>query len=72
MTLGIVLGILGSQATLLPGRHFMNGGLMAGNVAALAYYLVDPAMNVGMSMLGTTSALSMVMGVTLTMAIGGQ
>ncbi len=32
---------------------------------------MDPSYNVGLSMLGTTASLSGVMGVTLTMAIGG-
>merc|ERR1712121_613780 len=34
-------------------------------------FLVDPSMSVGLAMLGTTATLSAVMGVTLTMAIGG-
>merc|ERR1719318_2288543 len=34
-------------------------------------FLMDPSLGVGMAMLGTTAALSGVMGVTLTMAIGG-
>ena len=33
---------------------------------------MDPSLNVGLSMLGTTTTLSAVMGVTLTMAIGGE
>ena len=56
---------------MLPGRHALNGTLLAGNVAAMAYFLMDPSFNVGMSMLGTTAGLSAIMGVTLTMAIGG-
>merc|ERR1719216_14088 len=34
-------------------------------------FMVDPTFNTGMAMLGTTASLSAVMGVTLTMAIGG-
>lgn len=71
MAFGKLQGILGSAPTYLPGRHAINGALLAGNVAAMAYYMTNPAMNVGLSMLGTTSFLSSVMGVTLTMAIGG-
>merc|ERR1719221_1275065 len=37
----------------------------------MGYFLYSPEYNVGLSMLGTTATLSGVMGVTLTMAIGG-
>ena len=50
----------------------MNLGLLGANVAAGAYYFIDPSLNAGVSMLGATTALSTVMGVTLTMAIGGK
>lgn len=56
---------------LLPGRHALNAGLMAANVGAMGYYFYDPSFVAGMSMLGTTTALSTLMGVTLTAAIGG-
>jgi len=68
---GKLQGILNSNPLMLPGRHAMNAGLGLANVAAMGYYLMDPSMAVGMGMLGTTAALSGVMGVTLTMAIGG-
>merc|ERR1719462_476660 len=68
---GKLQGSLDSSPLMLPGRHAINGGLMAANVGAMAYYLADPSMSVGPGMLGTTAALSGVMGVTLTMAIGG-
>jgi len=55
----------------LPGRHALNASLLAANVGAMGYFLVSPDYNVGLSMLGTTSSLSAIMGVTLTMAIGG-
>merc|ERR1712066_485287 len=48
-----------------------NAGLGLGNVGALGYFLYDPAFTSGISMLGTTATLSSIMGVTLTMAIGG-
>ena len=38
----------------------------------MGYFMVDPSMNMGLGMLGTTAALSGVMGVTLTMAIGAD
>jgi len=68
---GKLQGSLDSSPLMLPGRHAINGGLIAANVGAMAYYLADPSMSVGLGMLGTTAALSGVMGVTLTMAIGG-
>merc|ERR1712223_941236 len=68
---GKLQGLLNSAPLMLPGRHALNAGLVAGNVGALGYFLYDPAYAVGISMLGTTAALSSVMGVTLTMAIGG-
>jgi NAD(P) transhydrogenase len=68
---GKLQGILDSASLLLPGRHALNAGLLAGNVGAMIWYFMDPSMNVGLSMLGTTTALSTIMGVTLTMAIGG-
>lgn len=70
---GKLQGILDSSPLLLPGRHALNASLLAGNVGAMAYYFLgDPASSaVGLSMLGTTAALSSIMGVTLTAAIGG-
>jgi len=68
---GKLQGMLSSAPLHLPGRHALNLGLLAGNVGAMAYYFVDPSMTAGLSMLGTTTALSTVMGVTLTAAIGG-
>ena len=63
--------ILNSAPLLLPGRHAVNSDLMMGNVGAMAYYIYNPSFVAGMSMLGTTTALSTIMGVTLTAAIGG-
>merc|ERR1712038_133289 len=68
---GKLQGLLNSAPLMLPGRHALNGGLLAANIGALGYFLYDPSFGVGISMLGTTAALSSVMGVTLTMAIGG-
>lgn len=66
---GKLQGTLSSAPLLLPGRHAINAGLLAGNIAAMAYYFTNPAY--GLEMLGVTSALSTAMGVTLTAAIGG-
>merc|ERR1711863_163217 len=68
---GKLQGLLNSAPLMLPGRHALNGSLGLANVAAMGYFLMDPSFGVGISMLGTTAALSSVMGVTLTMAIGG-
>lgn len=68
---GKLQGLLNSSPLLLPGRHALNASLLTGNVGALIWYFADPSMNVGLSMLGTTAALSTAMGVTLTAAIGG-
>jgi len=68
---GKLNGNLSSNPLMLPGRHALNGSLLAANAACMGYFLMDPNLNTGMAMLGTTAALSGVMGVTLTMAIGG-
>merc|ERR1711978_498186 len=64
-------GNLSSNPLMLPGRHALNAGLLAANVGAMGYFLYDNSMMSGLAMLGTTAGLSGVMGVTLTMAIGG-
>merc|ERR1739844_116599 len=68
---GKLQGVLNSAPLMLPGRHALNGSLLAANVGAMGYFLYDPAFTSGISCLGTTATLSSIMGVTLTMAIGG-
>merc|ERR1712209_291545 len=68
---GKLNGNLSSNPLMLPGRHALNAGLLAANVGAMGYFLYEPSMSTGLAMLGTTATLSSVMGVTLTMAIGG-
>uniref|UniRef100_A0A915HH40 proton-translocating NAD(P)(+) transhydrogenase n=1 Tax=Romanomermis culicivorax TaxID=13658 RepID=A0A915HH40_ROMCU len=68
---GKLQGILDSASLLLPGRHALNTGLLLANVGAMAYYMMTNDLITGLSMLGITASLSSVMGVTLTMAIGG-
>merc|ERR1712025_653591 len=68
---GKLSGNLSSNPLMLPGRHALNAGLLAANVGAMGYFLYEPSMSTGLAMLGTTATLSGVMGVTLTMAIGG-
>ncbi|KAG5892953.1 hypothetical protein JTB14_015004 [Gonioctena quinquepunctata] len=68
---GKLQGILKSNPLLLPGRHVLNSGLLLSNIAAGGYLFYDPTLAGGLGALGTTAALSTVMGVTLTSAIGG-
>lgn len=68
---GKLQGFLSSAPLMLPGRHLINGGLLAGNAVAMAAFYMDPSMMGGLGLLGTSAALSTVMGVTLTSAIGG-
>merc|ERR1711990_1262283 len=68
---GKLNGNLNSNPLMLPGRHAINGGLLAANAGAMGYFLMTPELGMGLGMLSTTAALSSVMGVTLTMAIGG-
>merc|ERR1711899_71150 len=68
---GKLQGLLNSAPLMLPGRHALNAGLGLANVGAMGYYLYSPEFGTGLSMLGTTTSLSAIMGVTLTMAIGG-
>ena len=68
---GKLQGLLSSNPLLLPGRHVLNAGLLASNVGALAWYLSTADTSVGLGLLGATTGLSALMGVTLTSAIGG-
>lgn len=68
---GKLQGVLSSAPLLLPGRHFINSALLAGNVAAMGMFYLDQSMASGLGLLGATSLMSTVMGVTLTSAIGG-
>ncbi|CAH0557319.1 unnamed protein product [Brassicogethes aeneus] len=68
---GKLQGVLKSNPLLLPGRHALNSALLMGNIAAGGYLFFDPTLAGGLGALGTTAALSTVMGVTLTSAIGG-
>lgn len=68
---GKLQGILSSSPLLLPGRHYLNGGLLAANAVAMAAFFMDPSLMQGLGLLGATAGLSTAMGVTLTAAIGG-
>merc|ERR1719431_2144731 len=68
---GKLQGIMDSAPVMLPHRHLLNGGLLASNVAAMGYYLASDSPAANLAMLGCTAVSSSVMGVTLTVAIGG-
>uniref|UniRef100_A0A8C5ZAP9 proton-translocating NAD(P)(+) transhydrogenase n=1 Tax=Marmota marmota marmota TaxID=9994 RepID=A0A8C5ZAP9_MARMA len=68
---GKLQGILKSAPLLLPGRHLLNAGLLAASVGGIIPYMIDPSFTTGITCLGSVSALSAIMGVTLTAAIGG-
>ncbi|XP_039222303.1 NAD(P) transhydrogenase, mitochondrial isoform X1 [Crotalus tigris] len=68
---GKLQGILNSAALLLPGRHLLNAGLLTLSIGGMVPYMMDPSYTTGLTCLGSVSALSAVMGVTLTAAIGG-
>uniref|UniRef100_UPI00398F5CB1 NAD(P) transhydrogenase, mitochondrial-like n=1 Tax=Pristiophorus japonicus TaxID=55135 RepID=UPI00398F5CB1 len=68
---GKLQGILNSAPLMLPGRHYLNAGLMAASVGGLVPFMLDPSYTTGMTCLLSVSALSTIMGVTLTSAIGG-
>eukprot|EP00064_Thunnus_orientalis_P017681 superscaffoldBa00003824_g17767 len=68
---GKLQGILDSAPLMLPGRHMLNGGLMAASVAGMVPFMLSSSYGTGMGCLLGVSGLSTVMGVTLTAAIGG-
>ncbi|XP_052085819.1 NAD(P) transhydrogenase, mitochondrial-like [Mytilus californianus] len=68
---GKLQGVLSSEPLMLPARNLLNAGMMATNVGAMGTFMVSDNPTVQMTCLGTTAALSSVMGVTLTAAIGG-
>ncbi|VDM95637.1 unnamed protein product [Thelazia callipaeda] len=71
MAYGKLQGLLNSAAIKLPGRHAFNGTLAAANLTALGVYMKSSDYVTDLSMLGATSLMSSILGVTLTMAIGG-
>ncbi|XP_040914912.1 NAD(P) transhydrogenase, mitochondrial [Toxotes jaculatrix] len=68
---GKLQGLLNSAPLILPARHALNAGLMAASVGGMIPYMLDPSYTTGITCLGSVSALSAIMGVTLTAAIGG-
>lgn len=68
---GKLQGLLKSDAVKMPAHNFVNGGLFLANVGAMGYYMTNPGYSMDMACLSSTAALSSIMGVTLTNAIGG-
>lgn len=64
-------GLLKSDPMKFPAHNALNLSMFLTNVGAMAYYMTNPGYSMDMAMLSTTAALSSVMGVTLTSAIGG-
>ena len=64
-------GLLNSKPLMIPGRHAINGGLALANIGTMTAFMSSHDYNLGMAMLGATTGLSSIMGITLTMAIGG-
>ncbi|XP_015379977.1 PREDICTED: NAD(P) transhydrogenase, mitochondrial-like [Diuraphis noxia] len=68
---GKLQGILASSPLLYPGRHIINMGLLAGNLASMAYFYYDPSMFGGLASLTSATAFSAALGLSLTSSIGG-
>lgn len=66
-------GKMSSKTTILPGRHVINGGLLATNMATMGAFITmapgSPLIAAGA--LAANTALSFVKGYTTTAAIGG-
>lgn len=69
---GKLQGILSSAPLLLPGRHAINAGLLAGNLASMAYFYFDPSLFGGLASLSSATAFSAALGLSLTSSIGGN
>lgn len=54
---GKLQGVLNSAPLYLPGRHFINGGLLAGNALAMGAFYFDPSLTQGLGLLGATAAM---------------
>lgn len=57
--------MLNSAPLILPARHALNASLMAASVGGLIPYMMDPSYTTGLTCLGSVSALSAVMVLTL-------
>lgn len=49
---GKLQGFLSSAPLLLPGRHYINAGLLGANLIAMASLYTDPSLSGGLTALG--------------------
>ena len=63
-------GIVGSRPLMLPGRHALNAAIVLASVVLAVLFLQQPGLD-GMTFLLAMTALALVLGVHLVMAIGG-
>lgn len=49
---GKLQGFLSSTPLLLPGRHYVNAGLLGANLIAMASLYTDPSLTGGLAALG--------------------
>lgn len=70
MAYGKLQGVLSSAPLLLPGRHALNAGLLAGSLGCGGALLALPDAP-GLPLLSAAAVLSGIQGLTLTAAIGG-
>lgn len=68
---GKLQGIMASKPLHLPGRHAINLGLIASNLATMGLFLGTSNPSTGVACLGVSAALSFIQGWLLTAAIGG-
>lgn len=68
---GKLHGLLDSKALNLPMKNQLNIGMALANVGAMGWFMASDSAAVGIPMLGTTAALSSIMGVHMTASIGG-
>lgn len=64
---------MSSRPLILPGRHFINAGLLTSNIACMGAFitLAPSAPVIGASLLAANTALSFAKGWTTSAAIGG-
>lgn len=63
---GKLQGFLSSTPLLLPGRHYLNAGLLAANAAAMAAFYTDPSLSGGLAILGNFSLFHHIFSYVLT------
>lgn len=68
---GKLQGLLKSDPFKLPAHNALNAGMLLANIGAMGTFMMNPGFTWDMACLSSTAALSSIMGVTLTSAIGG-